>query len=253
MVSVGDRRVSGVLVEFFGLPGAGKSTVAARTRERLRDRGIGVIAPTSKLADETRTSRRLWGKATYAGRVTGSRPRYAVSSLRTIVGSGQRSPIDAVRTGFNWLFVSGILEAADCNRGSVWLLDQGLLQAAWSIVLSADCVPTDQLYRLLSSALSRVDTVLVVLVEASSETVRRRLDARTDGDTRIAANRAGYAIDAAIDATERIRSMTDELSATVGLETVSVWNERPADIDPNAELIAQRVAALPAVTVGESP
>lgn len=150
-----------------------------------------------------------------------------------------------MKTGFNWLHISGLLETIDPE--TVCVLDQGLVQAVWSIMLSADRDRCASFRRLLVSTLSRFDTVLIVTVDISVETARDRLAARTGDRTRISPSGSGYSVDTAVDVMERVQSLVDDVAPTVGIERLSVRNETPSDLERNTDLLVEHVSALPSV------
>ena len=177
--SDGSRRA--MLVEFAGLPGAGKSTLARGVTRILRQAGIPVEEALGGFAAKSRGVA-LLRKAAYVGREGLRRPRHAYRSALAICATEQRSVADAVRVFHNWLLVSSLMEER-ANAAGIRLFDQGVFQAVWSIGYSARAGALAQVVERLRPLLPRPD--LVVLVEASTLTVKRRLTARPYGRSRL--------------------------------------------------------------------
>ena len=126
----------GYVVEFCGLPGAGKSTLARAVVAQLRLRGVpttDVMAPLGPDAPRfSRVARKL-GAA-----VSGVRE---ASSARVVtgvaLGSGQQDRRDRLARPANLLTVRHAVARAR-RRPGVHVLDQGPLQEWWSAALRAD-------------------------------------------------------------------------------------------------------------------
>src|SRR5207302_3894553 len=119
-----------LLVEFVGLPGAGKTTLARAVADRLVRRGLAVKNVGSLYPD---TSWRVRARKMARGlRETLSRPQSAYRSGLAVLASGQRSLVDAAKALHNWLFVCGVMED-NGPEGHVVLLDEGVFPAHCSI------------------------------------------------------------------------------------------------------------------------
>jgi hypothetical protein len=169
--------VERVLVEFLGLPGAGKSTIAGRVSQILRRRGIPVNSCASVLEDPQAKVRRRMLKSCYIVHGLFSCPRYAARSATTILGTRQGSIADLLKILFNWLFVSSLMRRHAASRG-VCLLEEGVFQALWSIGIGARSECMSDMAKLLF-ALTPLPTAVVV-IGSSRATVERRLRARAE-------------------------------------------------------------------------
>ncbi len=227
-------------VEFFGVPGAGKSTIARHLIERLVATGRPVSEPTYTLAHQVSSARRYLSKSGYAAVGTARRPRPALSSARAIAESGQLSRRALVKTTFNWLYVVGVLESR--TAGELQVLDQGLAQAAWSVGLGAERDRTAPLCELAVNALSRSGPALVVVVDVAPETVRERLSRRADGDTRVTPTGEGHDVSEAFEHKKRIeRSIADVVADKPSVGLLRVENESKADLEDAVGAVLERV------------
>lgn len=174
------------LVEFAGLPGAGKSTISRRVAELLRQRGIRVEEVHEILPSQSRAFLHA-KKLAYVMKEVLGRPRSCYLAVRAIFATRQRSIVDMVMVLYNWLFTSALMNETDGTGGvrlfDLGLLDEGMFQALWSIGYSARAEALPSSLTAFPRLMPRPD--LVVLVEASLPTVKRRLAARSDGRSRL--------------------------------------------------------------------
>lgn len=165
----------GLLVEFLGLPGVGKSTISHQVAEILRKEGISVAEPTYVLAHKTRTHTRILKKSAHAIWGTLCRPSRACLLASVVVASRQRSIGDSARTLFNCLFLSSLMRRCE-QAGGIYLFDQGMFQALWSIGFHADDRAfVNSLHKLCNVILL---PAVIVLVEAPVESIKQRLTGR---------------------------------------------------------------------------
>ena len=164
MIQPGKPWANGAMVvEFLGLPGAGKSTLARLAAEALVECGIAVeyvnLAPTRGAGLPRRWLRK-------AGRVIeglARTPRCSARTIRRIHETRQRSPRDFLITAFNWLLVTTLVRRAAASR-KVVLLDQGIAQALWSVGFSAQGDAWQETMRQVASRAPAPDMIFLVQV-----------------------------------------------------------------------------------------
>lgn len=168
---------SGLVVEFLGLPGSGKTTLATETARLLRLSGVK--------AHETYAD---WntGRAARLADVAGSlvpaarwKPRLLLDAWRIAGPLSGGAVGDRAKTAVHWLSRCGHYERAR-RVGGIHLVDQGVLQAYWSLCFAGHAEHLEALLPALES--SRAHAGVVVIVSAAPQTVVERL-ARRPGVT----------------------------------------------------------------------
>ena len=171
----------GYVVEFCGLPGAGKSTLARAVVAQLRLRSVPTTEVMATLGPDAARSARVARKlsSVLSGiREPGSARVVADVALR----SAQRDRRDRLARPANLLVVRHAVTKAR-RRPGVHVLDQGPLQEWWSAALRAD--DTQVLEMAARDRAPRAD--LVVQVQTPIEVLVDRLEARGARQSRLEA------------------------------------------------------------------
>ena len=169
----------GYVVEFCGLPGAGKSTLARSVVAQLRLRGVPTTEVMASLGPDAARSARVARKlgAVLSGiREPGSARVVADVALR----SSQQDRRDRLARPANLLVVRHAVRKAR-RRPGVHVLDQGPLQEWWSAALRAD--DTRVLEMAAQDRAPRAD--LVVQVRTPIEVLVDRLESRGARQSRL--------------------------------------------------------------------
>lgn len=172
----------GTVVELCGLPGAGKSHLARRLRAALAGHGVVVHSPGDRVGPDVPRGRRLAGKLGMVTRHAMDEPGTSfglATALRTAPGGDERA--GALARWVAWA-VAQRLVAEGGRRHGVSVLDEGVLQALWSIGLRSDVLPALRVLEAESAAW--VTSSLVVVVEAPVDLVEQRLAARASRHSR---------------------------------------------------------------------
>ncbi|MEO5759990.1 MAG: hypothetical protein ABIQ51_24410 [Mesorhizobium sp.] len=175
---------SGVrFVEFFGLPGIGKTTTSSLLVNSLRQCGSGEV----RMAREPRTfiARQLY-------RIGIVVPRFWNPEFRSMFGriarfameSGQASVVDLVRVVWNLSVLVAYIENERLARNSIVIMDQGLLQGFWSILLKSKRRATSENWLDILSAIGVYDMVFVHL-RSEAGVAQGRLRTRDDRSSRM--------------------------------------------------------------------
>jgi thymidylate kinase len=228
----------GLSVEFLGLPGAGKSGVSKRVAEILESQGHSVVDTNYELTHRRGARTRRLRKLGYILRELAFHPVYAARSARAIAATRQSTVSDLGGAVANWLFVSDLVRGGGRSR-TIHLLDEGIFQALWSVGFGAASGDWPGVARAAGAGFPAPD--VVVLVNASAETVLRRLRARGLKQSRIEDR---LDTDGGVLATSerllgQVRSVLVEMAKSgKNIHIHEVANERDADLEPNARIVA---------------
>lgn len=171
-------------VEFVGLPGSGKSTIANCLEAELKLCGLQVVSRTSILADTSpffrRHARRLWVVARNAWTC---RDLYRRSFLLARQ-SRQETVWDLAKVSWNLWTVMALIAEGDRRQGTTVIVDQGLLQAIWSVQLTASQpFSPDQWKDLL--LIAGIRSVLIVNIQSEIEVAYSRASTRNSNTSRL--------------------------------------------------------------------
>lgn len=167
-----------LLIEFIGLPGAGKSTISKQVREELKDSDIifdnliGIECPLSRL------NRSIW-KIKYIVKEIVLHPAFNLKQINLILRSKQETFMDFIIVTTNWIIMMGQWRKGK-KTGKNIISDQGIVQAVWSVFLSAKedmCI---------EEFLDQVDLPdIVFYIKIDREIMKLRLTKRNSGQSRM--------------------------------------------------------------------
>jgi hypothetical protein len=173
------------VIELTGLPGAGKSTVARCLEDMLRSAGV----PTSSRAVEFaahrpfvhRHRKRLQLIVRHSKRCSHLYRR----SFRLIAENGQRSISDLASVTSNLWSVFALMAEGRTDNDRVMIVDQGLLQALWSVQLSSSRDVSLDAWAPLLLAAGFAETLLAH-IQTDTSISRHRVSTRDRNRTRLA-------------------------------------------------------------------
>jgi thymidylate kinase len=228
-----------VLVEFFGLPGSGKSTLSRLVADRLRTRGLCVEEVTYELGHQRRELARLFAKLSILSRFLAARPRHALTASVRVAGTRQETWSDLGKSLFNWLFIAS-LAAQKRSPVRITMLDQGIAQALWSVDFAAR---QQTGLNLLLVEVQRTALVpdLIIHVRTDLRVLGDRLAARTSRFSRLDA----LARDRP--ALRRAEARGDAILARLradGARVIEVANEDREDLASSARLITDAIMTM---------
>jgi thymidylate kinase len=214
-----------LVVEFLGLPGAGKSTVATKLVAALQAEGIAVRTTDDFVAWLARQSRRrklaiLIGNWLWAGRQLWSALRFGLS-LRPLAGFSLSRIIMVP-------FINCCFEAYRAqDRATVLIMDQANMQLVWSVGAYGDRYDAHLLHALSRIARGRSPTIFAFISaspEVSAERIRQRpsnlsrFDRETPSRLAKAMNGAARLMDELAGCLKRDGGAVVELDATAPVE-----------------------------------
>lgn len=226
-----------MVVEFFGLPGAGKSTLACHVADRLAARGVPVKRSPRVLSHASGKVERIVGKGAVIAAEIARHPFHAGRAARAVAATRQRTAADLARTLANWLYVGALLRRG-AGAAEVRLVEQGLAQALWSIGFSAGHLAWADVISRHGVLVLAPD--LVVLVQADLDVIRGRLASR---GANVRLEQALERDPTVLERSSTLLSVAMRLLEERGIPVVTVRNERPASLATGAAVVAGRVAA----------
>jgi hypothetical protein len=169
-----------LVVELAGLPGSGKSALASALGRAAAEAGVTLALPRARIGPEAPAPARLGRKLGLVVAAAAARPAGSVGTWGAIAGSQRTGRLARV---VQWSSTEGVLATA-ARREGVQLLDEGVVQALWSIGLRGDVRPV---LRALDAD-GRVPLPdVVVAVRLDTDVIERRLAARRSRHSRVQA------------------------------------------------------------------
>ncbi|MFZ1426797.1 MAG: hypothetical protein WAS21_08525 [Geminicoccaceae bacterium] len=228
-----------MLIEFMGLPGAGKSTIARGVCASLRKSGCRLAWAPDAFVHSQPTLLRVYKLARIAAYGM-FHPTSAAGAARRSQSFPQPSRSTAMRLMGNWLYVSAVCTMRPRSDELV-VLDQGLGQGLYSLALQSDDDRLPAIRRALNGAPC---PDIVVSVEAPSAVVRERMRCRAASYS--ATERLLLADQRWLDKSTRILGHVRQVLAERNVQVLrcdSHAQTAPAAIDFIASAIAQRLSA----------
>lgn len=164
------------VVEFVGLPGSGKTTLARTIAATLRASGVDVLEPVARV-NELGRARRGVTKFAYCAR-EGLRAPAATAALARLVAESRQPNLALAAKNLTNLVLQRAL-AIPARPADVVIHDQGVFQSLWSLNLQARNPPLldAALYARVAGGARRR---LVVFLDADVARVLERLSMRSD-------------------------------------------------------------------------
>jgi predicted kinase len=241
---------AGLVVEFVGLPGAGKSALSRQVAVLLRAKGLIVSEPTRRL-DQLGMAWRTLAKVGYGIGGAVAAPRTGARWMRTFNNMRQRSLADTGRVALNWFFLAGLTRGL-AHRPGVHLLDQGIFQGIWSAAYAAreEAIKGPEIVAAVLDVLPA--RILVIVVETSPDTLRRRLQERLGGDSRLerdlTTREAPGSLTRAVAAFASMQELLKLLERQEAIVVMRVQGEHPEQLQVTAEAVAGRLLGAQSLT-----
>lgn len=162
------------MVELAGLPGSGKTTLAAHTRAALVAKGMPCSIADAGISAAATTPARVARRAAWAGLEFARHPRRGTAAVRGVRATGPASVRDGVAGTVQWLAIQRLVARSRHGWG-VQLMEEGPLQTLWTLGLRSR---EDVLSGPLPDLADEARTDLLVVVDAPVELSAARLGAR---------------------------------------------------------------------------
>lgn len=175
----------GLIVEFVGLPGSGKSTVSHAVAEILRGCGQPISERSFEIAHRLSASPRRLMKLRLAWRTVRLHPGWSLALAIQIARTGQRRWREGAARIFELLYVCGLV-GEQSRRPGIHLLDQGFFVGLWSTCFDASsAVPLRRLVEIGTRCCGRSPADLVIVLEVEPAIAVERLRRRPGATSRL--------------------------------------------------------------------
>jgi len=183
-------------------------------------------------------------KSIHVAREIVTHPWSSLLSLRALCGTRQPSFPIFIKMTFNWLLVSSLLRRTEAVP-AVYLFDQGIFQALWSIGLDARPGAIRDMGRVVLERVPLPDVVAVL--EAELATIAGRLNSRSGHESRADAwhpdDTEAFARSSVM--LEQIKAlMRDGTRRRESPLVIRVQNDTNADLETNALRLAAEIQRL---------
>lgn len=226
-----------MLIEFFGLPGAGKTTLVKTVSEKA------CVRTRHQISDK-------WNQQSLFQRGANLARSYLklgrVADVLRFAAAARIANTDSLR---RLLRLVGKTDRLRSERGTI-LLDQGSLQELWSILYANGSLATDPklLSRLIRSLYDGLDAS-ILFIDVDPQTASRRISGRSHGHSRLDGLSDGQIRDDLARA-ENLPRQIIEAAALAGLNVTILDGSAPVE-----QLVSATLAAVlegPAATARRS-
>lgn len=168
-------------VELVGIPGSGKSRLARLLATELGRRGVPVAQPQRHYDSTVPAGLRITRKAVACTAVSLAAPAHTARLVGRLAQSGQSRNADVAGRLVQLLVARDVARRAARHPG-VSVVDEGLVQALWSVGLRGDLSPVLPLFTAVEH---EQPADLLVVLRVPSEIALSRLSARSSQHSRI--------------------------------------------------------------------
>ena len=219
-------------IEFFGMPGSGKTTLQTAVSEGLMKEGSEISTFSSSRTSKRDYLRRFL-KAKEVFLFSLLHPRLIMHGIRFLRSRCKISVGGILAFLPSWL----LIKKCYLSENSA-ILDQGILQFIWSVRYSRGRELNNEEY---FGVLGKPD--LVIILEAEVSTIVLRLKARSKQQSRLERELDNTeVVDAAV---HEFRKICDNLAASsLGIETLFLENNNENDLVSNIDTIVRSVVSL---------
>jgi thymidylate kinase len=172
---------TGCTVELAGVPGSGKSRLARTLAAALQERGVAVGQPQRRLSPDVPRGLRLSRKALMCLSAAAAAPLHTARLAGGLARSAQDAPADLAARLVQLLVAEAVARRA-AGRGQVSIVDEGVVQALWSVGLRGDVAPV---LTVLDGGAAAPRADLLVVLRVPAELALARLSARDSMHSRV--------------------------------------------------------------------
>lgn len=165
-----------VHLEFFGLPGCGKSTLTRLLASNLRNRELKVKEPSYEI-DHLKGIKRLFFKFLIGFKFALLHPQITLKTIRIVKKNGYSlfSP-ELIKLALNIILKLNVYNTKTSNQ-IIYVWDQGLIQAAVSVAYEKE-KPVLAIWNELTKLITNDSYILPVYLKVRSEIAIQRMNER---------------------------------------------------------------------------
>lgn len=169
------------IIEFFGLPGSGKSILAQNLAIELEKNNVSYYNIVYNVSHKSKAYRIIYKFFILLKELLKS-PHKFFKQISIIYNTRQKNLKDLIKVIINWFFITNIIKEniANKDRKGYVILDQGVIQAIWSINFNSD---REVDYHEILKYTDIPD--YMVIVTANEENINKRLLARIGEQSRL--------------------------------------------------------------------
>lgn len=223
---MGNNMKRGIFIDFFGMPGSGKTTIAHNLAINLRYGRYQVVEPTFLTDTVYSTPLRLLYKVLCSIKFTLFHPVYLYQLFSMLEKGAFLGVGEAVKQWINICFT-----LVSLNKGldkDYVISDEGIIQAAISLTVRCSEENTKEIIYKLTQAVNR--PIIFAYVKADVDVVLERLAKRKNGKSRI---------DAETDLNKRRQKLTEiEKKCNIAEESVDIIEINNSEASITANLVA---------------
>mgnify|MGYP001787824549 CR=1 FL=1 len=201
-----------VVLDFFGVPGSGKTTKSHEIAESYRRKGKDVVEPSYNLdhncSSMVRRIKKLWMMMVI--------PKWKKEAIKELV---RENEYDSANKALNHVVnIASKIYAIEKHNGKVdyLIFDEGVAQAAISLSVNSTIPANENLERVLS-LISSLPEIHLVDTKLNIGEALRRVEKRNSGDTRIEAMKTEQEKEAMMRRYEEASSQIEEMQPVSGI------------------------------------
>lgn len=219
-------------IEFISLPGSGKSTISNSLVMELNKYDLNYNNATFNISRKNKILRVLY-KFYFCLIIFFKENAIFKKSLKKIIKTNQKTLVDLIKVTTNYFYVYGVITDARSKSKKI-VLDQGIIQAIWSINYSAN--NRIKLSELLND---NVQPNYIIQVECKLDIIKERLKKRKKLESRMEeANFNNYET-----IINNYNSFIEDVREIISKENINIIilkNEVPTDIEKNVQIILKK-------------
>jgi hypothetical protein len=219
-----------IIIECFGMPGAGKTFLAEQIRLILKSDDI-VISNYSTELGKSGSTKRILIKI-YLILSEAWKNRFSNHYIYRLISLYRIPRRRTIKLTFNWLFICALIRR-EARHANIVLLDQGIAQALWSSEFySVDSADMRIIAGSLANLINSLPTSILKIVHISADNylIRERIKTRVSGKSPLDTDINLW--ERALNATNRVRELLNYIERDTSLVILSDFNNSGSiDID----------------------